>query len=103
MKVIPVRYTKLFSPSGTVYKKAIVVDSRTFDDLEYALAVEATKTDDPVRKMRLLAQYEQKDNVIFLNLTQADVIIDAIKKTDYLEIDGKRAATVANMAVVLRP
>ena len=99
---IKVSFNKVWDSNGTVYRKGLSIDEKTFNVLYGMIQAEAVREKDYYRAFWLNAPIKKTKQVRFLNLTQANFAVDKLLKAPDVDINSKRALADYNTYLVIK-
>jgi len=102
-ETIKISFNFRYGPDGTGYKKALTMNNNILEAWRDSLARDLAtgKNKDYYETLYLSRPIESAKNVMFLNLTQAQHLIDWAKKINSLEMNQKRASYKANTCLII--
>jgi len=100
-ETIKISFNFIYSPSGTVYKKALTMSDKIKQEFILALTATIKTEKNHLSKMYLSARPECSESVIFLNLTQSSFLIKWLSNNKKVIINQKRASYQANTCLII--
>ena len=102
MQKVKVRFSKVWDDNGTCYNKGITITEKTYTSLFGMIQAEGAREKDYYRALWLSTPIKSKGTVRFLNLTQANLVVDKLIKAIDIEINSQRALVDCNTYLVIK-
>lgn len=104
MQTASVSFRRVFDKEGTVYRKCVRMDIKTFMSFKAAVESEGALTTDTYKRVFLNVPMRKQGLNVFLNITQSEYFIQWADGIYGLKIDMKRLRSGSgNMMFTINP